>query len=301
MMTVRQLLRATVICALAGCSQAHGLDETLFPDLHTHSDETIRLHGLAQLYPGRVLFEEPHLTTTSESRVASRVEDLPREIKYIRLYRLDEAQAVLKAFQSHQALILDLRFLKSEGTAIGLFDHIATTGWTQQLTTVGTVPDGLIETELNDSYTLRDTPVIVLCNRETAGPFEATLHTLQANGSIIAVGEPTAGRTGFYNSVEPNTWILNGEIRPNPDTSLVGIGFEPRIQIALNAETNYLTYHLYEAGSDLTLLLRQTSKSNAHHDTTLDEQKTPIETDQVLQRGVDIIAALQTLQHQPEL
>lgn len=300
-MTVRKLLSTAVISVAAACSQAHGLDEALFPNLDTHSDEAIRLHGLAQLYPGRVLFEAPQLTTTTESRVATRVEDLPREIKYIRLYRLDEAQAVLEAFQSHQALILDFRFLKSEGTAIDLFDRFATTGWTQELITVGTVPEGLIKTELNDSYTLRDTPVIVLCNRETAGPFEAVLHTLQENGSIIAVGEPTAGRTGFYESAEPNAWTLNGEIRPERDISLVGSGFQPRIQIAINAEQNYLTYHLYEAGTEISLLLRQANQSNAHSDESHDEPNTPIETDQILQRGVDIIAALRTLQHQPEL
>ncbi|CAA6693810.1 MULTISPECIES: S41 family peptidase [unclassified Lentimonas] len=301
MMTVRQLLRTAVICVAAASSQAQGLDEALFPGLDRHSDESIRLHGLAQLYPGRVLFEAPQLTTVTESRVATRVEDLPREIKYVRLYRLDEAQAVLEAFQSHQALILDFRFLKSEDTAIDLFDHFATTGWTQELTTIGTVPAGLIETDLNDSYTLRDTPVIVLCNRETAGPFEAILHTLQGNGSIIAVGEPTAGHTGFYEPTVPNAWILNGEIRPDHDTSLVGSGFLPRIQIALNAEANYLTYHLYEAGTDITQLLRKANQTTAQSDDTLNDHDIPIETDQILQRGVDIIAALQTLQHQPEL
>ncbi len=301
MMTVQQYLSTTVVCVTAACSQAHGIDEALFPDLNTHSDEAIRLHGLAQLYPGRVLFEAPQLTSTTESRVATRVEDLPREIKYIRLYRLDEAQSVLEAFQAHHALILDFRFLKSKQTAIHLFDAFATTGWTQGLTTVGTVPEGLIQTKLNNSYTLRDTPVIVLCNRETAGPFEAVLHRLQQNGSIIAVGESTTGHTGFYEKTEPNAWILNGEIRPDRDTSLVGSGFQPRIQIAINAEQNYLTYHLYEAGTDITLLLRQENQNKAHSDESLDDKNAPIETDQILQRGVDIIAALQTLQQQPEL
>ena len=300
-MTVKQLLSTTVVCIAAACSQAHGIDESLFPALSTYSDETIRLHGLAQLYPDRVLFEAPQLTTATESRVATRVEDLPREIKYIRLYRLAEAKAVLAEFQAHQALILDFRFLKSERSAIELFDLFATTGWAEALTTIGDVPEQITDITLSDSYTLRDTPVIVLCNRETAGPFEAILHRLQQNGSIIAVGEPTAGRTGFYQKEDAAAWILQGELRPDSDTSLVGSGFEPRIQIPLTAEKSYLCYHLYEAGTAITQLLRQEERETEQSDSKPKHTDTPIETDQVLQRGVDIIAALQTLQQQPEL
>ena len=300
-MTVKHILSTTVVCISAVCSQAHGVDESLFPGLSTYSDEAIRLHGLAQLYPGRVLFEAPQLTTATESRVATRVEDLPRAIKYIRLYRLDEAKSVLAAFQAHQALILDFRFLKSERSAIDLFDTFATTGWTEGLTPLGNVPEQMTDAKLSDSYTLRDAPVIVLCNRETAGPFEAILHTLQQNGSIIAVGEPTAGRTGFYRKVATGAWILNGELRPDSDTSLVGHGFQPRIQIPLTAEQSYLCYHLYEAGTDIAQLLRQEKRDTDPSDQTPEHTDAPIQTDEVLQRGVDIIAALQTLQQQPEL
>jgi hypothetical protein len=300
MMTVRQLLSTAVVCATLTCPHTHGQDEALFPSLSQYDDDAIRLHGLAQLFPGRVLFEDPQLATTTESRVAARVEDLPRAIKYIRLYRLDEAQPVLAEYQTHPALILDFRFLKSEQAAVEILDGFTATQWTERLTTVGSVPAGLVESS-DDSTTQRDTPVIVLCNRETAGPFEASLHQLQQTGAIIAVGESTAGRTGFYEQTAHNAWILNGELRPDSETSLVGVGFQPRIQLDVDAEENYLSYHLYEAGTNIVQLLRQENHDEPESHDTIGNDSVLIEPDRILQRGVDIIAALQTLQQQPEL
>lgn len=298
-MTVQQLLRTAVVCAIVTCTPAYGQDATLFPSLSDYSDEVIRLHGLAELYPGRVLFEDPQLATTTESRVATRVEDLPRAIKYIRLYRLDEAKSVLAEFHTHPALILDFRFLKSEQAAVDTLAAFTPSQTLQSLTTIGSVPADLIT--LSDGSTAqRDTPVIVLCNRETAGPFEAVLHQLQQTGAIIAVGEPTAGRTGFYKKTAHNTWVLNGELRPDNETSLVGVGFEPRIQLEIDVEENYLSYHLYEAGTDIAQLLRQDDRIDISHE-TLESDSVLTEPDRILQRGVDIIAALQILQQQPEL
>lgn len=300
MMTVKQFLSTTVVCAAVACLPAHGQDAALFPSLSDYSDETIRLHGLATVFPGRVLFEEPTLETTSESQVAARVEDLPRAIKYIRLYRLDEAKAVLAEFHTHPALILDFRFLKSNDTAVDTLGRFATAEQVKQLATAGAVPSELVISG-EASTTPRDTPVIVLCNRETAGPFEATLHQLQAAGAIIAVGESTAGRTGFYSKASAGAWMLCGEVRPDSDTSLVGVGFQPRILLNSDAEENYLSYHLYEAGTTITQLLRKenVAERNAHEATESDNVL--IEPDRILQRGVDIIAALQILQQQPQL
>jgi hypothetical protein len=303
MRTVKQLFSTTVACISAVCAHAQTADEALFPAISTYSDEVIRLHGLAHLYPDRVLFEAPQRTTTTASRVATRVEDLPRGIKYIRFYRLDEAQAVLAEFQAHPALILDLRFLKSQRSAAALFDPFASIGWADTVTAVGDVPEPLIHTQRSDSYTVRDTPVIVLCNRETAGPFEAILHRLQEHGSILAVGESTAGRTGFYQKETNGAWILHGELRPDAHTSLVGRGFEPRIQIPLSPEKNYLCYHLYEAGTGMTDLLRQApsaTEANPQMSAPPAHTESPNETDTVLQRGVDMIVALQTLQQQTQ-
>jgi hypothetical protein len=299
-MTVKQLLSTTVVCAAVAC-QTYGQDAALFPSLSDYSAETIRLHGLATLFPGRVLFEDPKLNTTTESRVATRVEDLPRGIKYIRLYRLDEAAAVLAEHQAHPTLILDFRFLKSELAAANTLGTFAMGQQIDKLTTIGSTPDSLIQADDSSLIAQRDTPVIVLCNRETAGPFEAVLHQLQQTGAIIAVGEATAGRTGFYQQTKQQAWLLNGELRPDSDTSLVGIGFEPRILLEIDAEENYLSYHLYEAGTSIAQLLRQENHTEAESHQTLEDDNILIEPDRILQCGVDIIAALQILQQQPEL
>lgn len=299
MLTIKQFFSMAVVCVAVTGQAAQGLDTALFPSLRDYSDEAIRLHGLAALFPNRVLFEDPQLEIHSESRVAARVEDLPRAIKYIRLYRLDEAKSVLAEFQMQSALILDLRFLKSNHTAMDTLSCFATTQQAKTLTTVGTVPADL-STSGEVSSTVRDAPVIVLCNRETAGPFEAVLHQLQAAGTIIAVGESTAGRTGFYSKASAKAWILCGEVRPDSDTSMVGVGFEPRIRLESNAKENYLSYHLYEAGTDILQLLRN-EDSSSDNDPPIEADSSSIEPDRILQRGVDIIAALQILQQQPKL
>ncbi len=294
MLTVKQLLCFTVCGACAAAAYAHGVDPSFFPGVEDYSDAAIRLHGLAELYPGRVLFENPSLETVSSSHEAARVEDLPRDIKYIRLYRLDEAQRVIDEYQAYPALIVDFRYLKSELAAVNILDAFAPEKWTEGLTTVGLVPEALIETA--DSPTsAREKPVIVLVNRETAGPFEATLDQLQQKGAIIAIGEATAGRTGFYRKSEPGAWTLNGEIQSDGDTSLIGTGFQPHIQMETSAAENYLAYHLYEAGTDINRLLRQDTHTADHSEETDPIQKIE-EPDRVLQRAVDIVAALQILQ-----
>ena len=298
-MTSKQRLSTMVVCAALAC-QANGQDASLFPSLNDYSAETIRLHGLASLFPGRVLFEDPELNTTTESRFATRVEDLPHGIKYIRLYRLNEAETVLNEYKNHPALIIDFRFLKSTSAAVNTLSPFAPANCLDTLTTFGSTPDNLIETDVATTAQ-RDTPVITLCNRETAGPFEAVLHRLQQTGAIIAIGEPTAGNTGFYKKSAHETWMLNGELRPDNDTSLVAIGFVPRIQLEISTEENYLSYHLYEAGTSITKLLRQSLPSEAEYHQTTSEDKVWQEPDRILQRGVDIIDALHILQQQPEI
>ena len=144
MMSVKQFLSTTMVCAAVTYQPAQGQDATLFPSLRDYSNEAIRLHGLAALFPDRVLFEQPQLEIHSESRVAARVEDLPRAIKYIRLYRLNEAKYVLAEFQTHSALILDLRFLKSNYTAVDTLSAFATAKQAKTLATVGTVPSNFL-------------------------------------------------------------------------------------------------------------------------------------------------------------
>ncbi|MFT6059959.1 MAG: hypothetical protein ACJAS5_001404, partial [Lentimonas sp.] len=76
--------------------------------------------------------------------------------------------------------------------------------------------------------------------------------------------------------------------------------FEPRIRLESDAKENYLSYHLYEAGTDIMQLLRN-EDSSSDRDPIGEAESSSIEPDRILQRGVDIIAALQILQQQSEL
>lgn len=300
-MTVQQFFSATVFCLIAACTPLHGVELPLFPALDNYDSEEIRLHGLAALYPGRVLFQDPSLSlnTASEPRDAARVENLPRDITYIRVYRLEQAQAVLRAQQQQPALIIDFRYLKSELAAVDILDVFERNACLRGLTTTGQVPEQLIATTSRSDASKapqRRIPAIVLCNRETAGPFEASLERLQRAGSIIVVGEPSAGRTGFYRKTKYQAWILHGEIRPDAKTSLVGTGVQPRIHITTSAEDNYSSYHRYEAGTSLVHLLRDANQPSTEPDNQEPLAIDNIGPDRVLQRGVDIITALQVLE-----
>lgn len=304
----KRLLICSLLCGsiTALHAQSPNLEADFFPRLDTHSDELIRLKGLAELYPGRILFEEPKLATRSQREEAARIEELPREITYVRIYRLDEAITALKEVIEHSALILDMRYLQSGSSGTAFASLLNSQGHVASISTIGQISIKANHTaeELKETTSTRSYPAIVLCNRETAGPFEAILHSLQSNDCIIAVGEATAGRTGYYTKSDHNAWIIEGEVRPTPDISILETGFVPRIEIDATPESNYISYHLYEAGTSITRLLRndaQQALQNKKNDET--NSKESIETsepDAVLQRGVDIVAALQILQELPE-
>lgn len=287
---------------LCHATLAVSLDEAFFPDLSKHSEDSIRLHGLAQLYPGTILFESPELVARSEREEAARIEKLPRRITYIRIYRLDEAIPVIKEAISAPAVILDMRYLQSTHSGAELVQLLQSKQEANDFTVVGKAPEAVL-TELKSidqaPQAKRRYPAVVLCNRQTAGPFEAILHSLQTNGSIIAVGEATSGRTGYYKQTMPDTWIIEGELRPDPNTSLIASGFIPRIEINSSPEKNYMSYHLYEAGTKITRLLKDDSEGLVKDDEDAEAEES-FEPDAVLQRGVDIVAALQILQQLPD-
>jgi hypothetical protein len=291
-------LLALITGALAQAGEPE-LSPKFYPGLDQYSDAQIRLHGLAALYPGKVLFEAPTSISANQRTEAARIEDLARDIKYIRIYRLDEAIVAIREHAAHPSLILDFRYVKSPGTASALASLLNGANELHAPTTLGEVPDSITDEleALNSSSVNRSHPAIVLCNRETAGPFEAILYNSQKQGSIIAVGERTAGQTGFYQKIESLTWMIEGELRPETYISLVATGFTPRIQVKVTAEENYSAYNLYEAGTPINRLLRNeyhNNKTASPAEQQADE--TPTAHDRILQRGVDIATALQVLQ-----
>ncbi|MGJ8640243.1 MAG: hypothetical protein ACSHYA_12710 [Opitutaceae bacterium] len=284
------------------CVAKASLGAEFFPDLANHSEESIRLRGLAELYPQTILFEDPKIEVRSLREEAARVEKLPQDITYVRVYRLKEAVTAIKEVIDQPALILDLRYLKSENSGIELARLLNRCQEPISVSAVGKVSITVSE-KADSTVTPRNHPAIILCNRETAGPFEAVLHNLQSLDCVIAVGEATAGRTGSYRAEGDNTWIIEGEVRPTPELSLLTTGFVPRIEIEATPTSNYLSYHLYEAGTPINRLLRrarQQSLPASATEGTETESAEPSEPDAVLQRAIDIVAALQILQQLPE-
>ncbi len=287
-----QLIASLLLATSQLTAAAHELDPALFEGIGEHSDSEVRLRGLAALYPGRVLFDEPILTGNQERSEAARVETIRDEISYIRVYRLEDAIETIEQHLAEPALILDLRYVQSAVLASELSFRLDRAESYKQLTSVGSLPSdtaAALAVEVDSATAVRTSPVVVLCNRETAGPVEALLHNLQTQGAVTAIGEATAGRTGFYKAIDGPIWLLNGEIRPEANTSLVGHGFVPRIKVSLTPQQNYTAYHWYEAGSSLEQIL----EGMPTEDGELDAREA---IDPVLQRGVEIVAALQILQ-----
>jgi len=270
------------------------VEEQFFPNLEKVTDQELYYKGLAALYPKRVLFEDPQLSPLNDYHSATQVEDLPRQTTYIRIYRLNEAKIVLESHLADAALIIDLRYLRSNLAAVDIFSLLTLENTRLSLKSRGNIPMGLLESP-NKAEAKRTAPIIVLVNRETAGPFEAALAELQLSGSIIGIGEPTAGRTGFYQEDPVGIWTVNGEITASNGESLIGKGFTPRIQIEIDPTENYLSYNLYEAGTPIEKLLREGIETvTATSDKPSKNESA--HTDRVLQRGLDTVAALQILQ-----
>lgn len=285
-------VRLLSLIALLGAAQlatAVELDSKLFPGIDATSDEELRLAGLAARYPGRVTFEQPEWELLGSDHEAARVEALPRDVTYIRVYRLEEAARVLHAHRKEASLIVDLRYLKSNSLGADSLGLLAQAEWLPTIEAHGQTAETLLTIAPSVAPIERTQAAVVLCNRETAGPFEATLAALQAQGHIMAVGEATAGCTGFFEQSGP-AWILSGELFVGGE-SLVGTGFQPRIEVPGSAEANYNSYHLYEAGTELTQLIRP--EQPIADDT--EKAEAPKELDPILQRGLEIISALQIL------
>lgn len=289
------------ILLLSVCSgRIPEMDPALFPGLAQHADEALQLQGIARLYPGRIIFKAPVQATppSPDSRAVS-VESLPGNITYLRIYQLDGALPTLVQHLHDSSLILDVRYLQSFSGVID-FGKLFTD---PKLQTVGTIPEAWLLAKEADTER-RKLPAVVLCNQQTAGPLEAMLAQLQEEKHILAVGSATAGRTGYYSeATELNqTWILSGEIRPNPELSLIPNGFKPRILIPEDAKSAYRAYYLYEAGTPIEQLVAKTEPKPVRNG----EGEEPSEEDQnatkdfILQKAIDVVAALQILDQVPK-
>jgi hypothetical protein len=292
-----------------------GLDPTLFPDLASHTDNERDWAGLSVLYPGRVL-HPPEVPRVPDPANAGRPpflsdKSLPHGCTYLRVYDLSAALPKLTEQLEHPrpGLIVDLRYVVADAAAAEkLADLLARYGYASApVQALGSLP---APARLPDASHLATAPIFVLVNGGTAGPLEAWLSAFQAKGSVLAVGTPTAGQPGTYAPAEgaPAYYVMTGELQPATG-SLAGAGLQPRFAVTVTAEQNYRAYMEFERDPDPTLLLRgepgapaasgPTSSDNGNLTVTPPSSVSTVggeaAVDPVLQRAVDVVAALQTL------
>jgi hypothetical protein len=136
---------------------------------------------------------------------------------------------------------------------------------------------------------------------------------------VLAVGTTTAGQPATYTDYpgQPGYFVIDGELRPESG-SIVGIGVKPHFVVDVSPQQNDVAYFSVERGTmDIVNMLRQertvtaapaanaaTGAGNTNNQTPPSNAPTPttvvIEArDPVLQRAVDVVAALQVLGRLP--
>ncbi len=271
-----------------------------FPELDRKSAEDVYLAGLAALYPGRLVTELPAEPVPSGR--APLVEDLPRNIRYLRVYDLAAATPELTKNLGQAALIVDLRFVGSTPAAAAAFSRALADGRDDGLVELlGTYPSDTHDS-VRGERVQRTSPVFVLVNAKTSGPVEAWLAGLQARGAALLVGTRTAGETGAYERLSPTSpyYVITGEIRPRGGPSLLARGATPDFRVEVSPPEDYRAYFAHETGLALESLLRvglpkkngAPTPDDKNHRPPKDETPT---ADPVLQRAVDLVVALQVL------
>jgi hypothetical protein len=246
-----------------------------------HSQRELVWRGLASLYPEKVLTAPP-VVFTGHSPAPPLEAELPRGVTYLRLYDPALAVEALEAVQNPQKLILDLRYCATPAPASFVT---------------------LVE-ELGQTH-----PLIVLVNRRTAGQLEVQLADLQAAKKILTVGTPTAGQTGQYMPIPglEGFYVLTEETLTADGNSLLGKGLTPSVAVDTTPQADYLAYNLVERGTSVAAVLQMqvaapTAPATTPNDaaTGVNEQKSSATTadlplDATLQRGIDVIVALQVM------
>jgi hypothetical protein len=152
--------------------------------------------------------------------------------------------------------------------------------------------------------------VLALVNGLTAGPLEAWLEAFQEKDNLLLVGTTTAGQPAHYQPMDghPGYFIIDGELLPGIH-SLVGTGVMPRFPVDVTPQQSYTAYNFLENRNDIATLLRHdapvatpaTSKPATPVAPAPIPQSVPTGeiSDPVLQRAVDVVAALQILGRLP--
>ncbi len=268
----------------------------LYPGLREKSTDDIILAGLAALYPGRILQTPPIVPTPATAEKKPFQVTLSGNVAYWRFYQI--SSALPAPATQPRMLIVDLRYLQTgpEQTIDCLNFSFQIFGTIPRLKALGNYPLPAASFASAESTPGR---IVVLVNHKTAGPIESVLADLQARGKIILIGTASAGQTASYQPIEkqPGWWCVSGEIQPETQPgSHVGIGVIPQIRVEVSPENDLLAWQWLERGAPPESLLRHKTP----RDRSVSDQSAPEEnpgTDIVLQRGYDILAALQIVEN----
>jgi hypothetical protein len=316
-------LPAILAAALLAAPLPPEVNPVLFPGADTRDATEIQLAGLAELYPGRILHKAPITLRTGSQHLPPFEQSLPRGVTYLRVYDLSVSEAKLAESLNNPLVIVDLRYVAADApTAEEFADTLAKAGLAcEAVHGLGDLKDPAdLPAPLNPDKT--PPLVLVLVNKQTAGPLEAWLAAFQSKQSVLAVGTTTAGQPGSYFPATGHTdfFILSGEMVPDAIGSIAGSGLKPQFSVDITPEQDYLAYQKAESNRDVSALLRHdrilaaapasapavASSSTPPAATAPVASATPAPAseevgDLVLQRAVDVVAALQVLGRAPSL
>jgi hypothetical protein len=307
------LLLSAVLLALPP-----GIDPALFPDVDKLPAGEIELAGLASLYQGRILHEAPHTLDDQDKGREPKLYALPRNLNYLRVFDLGKALPQIgEQLKENPALILDLRFVWADAKDAADFAGVLSQAGLEY-DDVHAEGDGLPEPGKLPAPDPKDTKpapvVLVLVNGLTAGPLETWLAAFQQKESVLLVGTPTAGQSAHYKPMpdHPGYYIIDGDLLLGPvssSISLVGKGVQPRFLVDVTPEQSYTAYHFLDNRDDIATLLRHDATTPAPAPAKIATpalsapipQSVPTQeiSDPVLQRAVDVVAALQVLGRLP--
>lgn len=307
---------ALTLIALAALPLPPETNPELFPGAEQYSAAEVELAGMMALFPGHILHGPPRANDPANTGRPPKMAQLPRDVYYLRIYDLAASLPQIEQCLNQQLVILDFRYVTADAASSEAFAGLlAKAGLASApLQGIGTIkePEPLPapKTENKD----HSPPVVLaLVNGQTSGPLEAWLEVFQEKESVLAVGQPTAGQPGKYEKYDsqPGYYIITGELRPESG-SLTGVGVKPRFLVEVTPQQNDVAYFTVERGTvDISNMLRHertattaapaaaTGNATSAPPATQSVTVTTEATDLVLQRAVDVVAALQVLGRVP--
>lgn len=300
-----------------------GIDPELFPSeffpgLEEISSEELILAGLSTLYPNRILAEPPQIEVPEPSPPIIR--ELGSSGSYIRVRNLTDALPVIEESLARPLLVLDFRFLTADlestiklGSLLARKNNLTLKTVADYLSAENDSPESNLVIESAGLRKAGQT-IFTLSNHETRGPIEALLAELKAGDDIISVGSPSAGGTASFKPF-PNLdsyYLIDGEIRPSDNRSLVGSGFVPQVEVTVAPDDDRLAYSALREGVDLDdlvevrvrkprfdearLLRERNGEPSPNNDQTgAPEDISELPHDAILQHALQIVKALQAL------